>query len=51
MGLFKKNPNEVEFTGGKKHWTDVIKKRPHGPGYSRLDCSPAPPGVSWAIAV
>lgn len=25
MALFKKNPNEVNFTGGKKHWADVIK--------------------------
>ena len=25
MGLFSKNPNETAFTGGKKHWTDVIK--------------------------
>lgn len=25
MGLFNKNPNEVNFTEGKKHWTDVIK--------------------------
>lgn len=26
MGLFNnKNPNETEFTGGKKHWADVIK--------------------------
>ncbi len=25
MSLFKKNPNETAFTGGKKHWTDVIK--------------------------
>lgn len=30
MGLFKKNPNEVEFTGGKKHWTDVIKNTGDG---------------------
>lgn len=30
MGLFSKNPNEVNFTGGKKHWTDVIKNT--GPG-------------------
>ena len=30
MGLFSKNPNEVNFTGGKKHWTDVIKNS--GPG-------------------
>lgn len=30
MGLFDKNPNEVAFTGGKKHWTDVIKNS--GPG-------------------
>lgn len=25
MPLFKKNPNEVNYAGGKKHWTDVIK--------------------------
>ncbi|MGB4830908.1 MAG: SPFH domain-containing protein, partial [Chitinophagales bacterium] len=25
MGIFNKNPNETEFTGGKKHWADVIK--------------------------
>ena len=25
MALFGKNPNEVAYTGGKKHWTDVIK--------------------------
>ena len=25
MALFSKNPNEVAYTGGKKHWTDVIK--------------------------
>jgi membrane protease subunit (stomatin/prohibitin family) len=25
MALFNKNPNEVAYTGGKKHWTDVIK--------------------------
>lgn len=30
MGLFAKNPNEVEYVGGKKHWTDVIKNS--GPG-------------------
>lgn len=30
MGLFGKNPNEVAYTGGKKHWTDVIKNS--GPG-------------------
>ena len=29
MSLFK-NPNEVAYTGGKKHWTDVIKNS--GPG-------------------
>ena len=29
MALFK-NPNEVAYTGGKKHWTDVIKNS--GPG-------------------
>ncbi|WP_455543699.1 SPFH domain-containing protein [Intestinibacter sp.] len=30
MGLFKKNPNESAYTGGKKHWADVIKNS--GPG-------------------
>lgn len=25
MGLFKKNPNETAYVGGKKHWADVIK--------------------------
>lgn len=30
MGLFKKNPNEVNYTEGKKHFTDVIKNT--GPG-------------------
>ena len=31
MGLFNnKNPNETSFTGGKKHWADVIKNT--GPG-------------------
>lgn len=30
MGLFNKNPNEVVYTGGKKHWADVIKNS--GPG-------------------
>ncbi len=30
MGLFSKNPNEAAYTGGKKHWTDVIKNS--GPG-------------------
>ena len=30
MALFNKNPNEVAFTGGKKHWADVIKNT--GPG-------------------
>lgn len=25
MAFWKKNPNEVSFIGGKKHWTDVIK--------------------------
>ncbi len=30
MALFSKNPNEVAFHGGKKHWTDVIKNT--GPG-------------------
>ena len=30
MGIFNKNPNETEFTGGQKHWADVIKNS--GPG-------------------
>lgn len=30
MALFGKNPNEVAYTGGKKHWADVIKNI--GPG-------------------
>lgn len=30
MGLFDHNPNESNFVGGKKHWTDVIKNS--GPG-------------------
>lgn len=30
MGLFSRNPNEAAYTGGKKHWTDVIKNT--GPG-------------------
>lgn len=30
MALFGRNPNEVAYTGGKKHWTDVIKNS--GPG-------------------
>ena len=30
MALFKKNPNEVAYSGGKKHFTDVIKNT--GPG-------------------
>ena len=30
MSLFTKNPNEVSYTGGKKHWADVIKNT--GPG-------------------
>ena len=30
MALFNRNPNEVAYTGGKKHWTDVIKNT--GPG-------------------
>lgn len=25
MAWFRKNPNEVAYTGGKKHWADVIK--------------------------
>ena len=30
MALFNKNPNEIAYVGGKKHWTDVIKNS--GPG-------------------
>lgn len=30
MSLFKKNPNEVNYIGGKKHWTDVIKNTSNG---------------------
>ena len=30
MAFFKKNPNEVAYHEGKKHWTDVIKNT--GPG-------------------
>lgn len=30
MGLFGRNPNEQNYVGGKKHWTDVIKNS--GPG-------------------
>jgi membrane protease subunit (stomatin/prohibitin family) len=30
MTLFPKNPDDVKFSGGKKHWTDVIKNS--GPG-------------------
>ena len=25
MSLFGRNPNETDYTGGKKHWADVIK--------------------------
>lgn len=30
MGLFKKNPNETAYTGGQKHWADVIKNTGFG---------------------
>lgn len=30
MALFRKNPNEEAYTGGKKHWTDVIKNSGSG---------------------
>lgn len=30
MALFGKNPNETAFTGGKKHWADVIKNTGSG---------------------
>lgn len=30
MGIFGKNPNEAAYTGGKKHWADVIKNSGNG---------------------
>ena len=30
MALFNKNPNEAAYTGGKKHWADVIKNSGSG---------------------
>lgn len=30
MGIFRINPNEVAYVGGKKHWTDVIKNSGSG---------------------
>lgn len=30
MALFRKNSNEVAYTGGKKHWADVIKNSGSG---------------------
>lgn len=30
MGLLDRNPNEIAYVGGKKHWADVIKNS--GPG-------------------
>lgn len=30
MALFGKNPNEVAYTGGRKHWADVIKNTGSG---------------------
>ncbi len=30
MALFGRNPNETAFTGGKKHWADVIKNTGSG---------------------
>lgn len=30
MPLFNKNPNEAAYTGGKKHWADVIKNSGSG---------------------
>lgn len=30
MSFFKKNPNEVAFAGGQKHWADVIKNSGDG---------------------
>lgn len=34
MALFNRNPNESAFTGGRKHWADVIKNS--GPGGALL---------------
>lgn len=30
MALFGKNPNEAAYSGGKKHWADVIKNSGSG---------------------
>ena len=30
MALFGRNPNEINYVGGKKHWTDVIKNTGDG---------------------
>ena len=30
MSIFKKNPNETAYIGGKKHWADVIKNTGSG---------------------
>lgn len=30
MAFWRKNPNEIAYTGGKKHWTDVIKNSGEG---------------------
>lgn len=30
MSIFKKNPNETAFAGGRKHWADVIKNTGSG---------------------
>lgn len=30
MSLFEKNPNEVAYAGGRKHWADVIKNSGSG---------------------
>ena len=30
MGIFKRNPNETGYVGGKKHWVDVIKNTAPG---------------------
>lgn len=38
MSLFKKNPNEVAYVGGEKHWCDVIKNS--GPGGLLMWCQP-----------
>lgn len=39
MGLFSKNPNEAAYTGGKKHWGDIIKNSDHS-GESLISRAP-----------